>query len=203
MRIGIHIDRVSWMKDFGTRAVAQRIQQLRDGGERSKAMWKAGGIGAIPFVKYLGYFRDSTRTFNRFAIDTLGMGDSERAAELYAKAEAAADYDKRGLLVKLLPGAAEWVGRHAFEEWCKTSALAAHLQEELAAYLAEEIGQDLAADLMGEMVHLKPVLGQAVSGCKAMWKCDQKMKKALVWIESAALDFHLRTFAVNALAEIL
>jgi hypothetical protein len=62
------------MKDFGTRAVESRVQQIRDGGERNKSMWKAGAIAFVPFVKYWGWFSDSTKRFNRVAIDALGHG---------------------------------------------------------------------------------------------------------------------------------
>jgi hypothetical protein len=199
-RAGQHLDRVSWMIDFGTRAVEMRIQQLRDGGERNKSMWKAGAIAFIPFVNYWGWFRDSTKRFNRVVIDALGMGDSADVKVLYQGAKAAAD--KSTLLVKLQPGI-EWVGRHALKEWSAHSDLAEQLQQELATYLAEELGQQAATELMAELVHLKPVIGQLISGTRAMWKCDQKMLKALEWLQVAAVDFHLRVFAVHALTETL
>jgi hypothetical protein len=56
---------------------------------------------------------------------------------------------------------------------------------------------------MTELVHLKPVIGQIISGTRAMWKCDQKMLKALEWLQAAAVDIHLRVFAVKALSETL
>jgi hypothetical protein len=37
-------------------------------------MWKAGAIAFVPFVKYWGWFSDSTKRFNRVAIDALGHG---------------------------------------------------------------------------------------------------------------------------------
>jgi hypothetical protein len=199
-RAGKHLDRASWMKDFGTRAVEMRIQQLRDGGDRNKSMWKAGAIAFVPFVKYWGWFRDSTATFNRVAIDVLGMGDSADVKELYRGAKVAAD--KSTLFQTLQPGI-KWVGKHALKEWSGHSDLAEHLQQELAGYLAEELGQQAATELMAELVHLKPIIGQIISGTRAMWKCDQKMLKALEWLQAAAVDIHLRVFAVNALAETL
>ncbi|KAH8774134.1 hypothetical protein BGZ57DRAFT_982508 [Hyaloscypha finlandica] len=117
-RAGQHLDRASWMKDFGTRAVELRVQQIRDGGERNKSMWKAGAISFVPFVKYLGWFRDSIKRFNRVAIDALGMGDSADIKVLCKGAKAAAD--KSTLLAKLQPGI-EWVGKHALKEWLSHS----------------------------------------------------------------------------------
>jgi hypothetical protein len=164
------------MKDFGTRAVELRVQQIRDGGERNKSMWKAGAIAFVPFVKYWGWFRDSTKRFNRVAIDALGMGDSADVKVLCKGAKAAAD--KSTTLAKLQPGI-EWVGKHALKEWLSHSDahsdLAEQLQQELVAYLSRELGQQAATELMAELVHLKSVIGQIISGTRAMWKCDQKM----------------------------
>lgn len=203
-RAGQHLDRASWMKDFSTRAVEMRVQQLRDGGERNKSMWKAGAIAFVPLVKYWGWFRDwtgaSTRKFNRVVIDALGMGDTADVKELYKGAKAAAD--KSTLWARLEPGI-EWVGHHALKEWSANSDLAEELQLQLMKYLTREVGQQAATELMAELVHLKPFIGQIISGTRAMWKCDQKMLKALEWLWSAAVDFHLRVFVVNALTETL
>lgn len=188
------------MEDFSTRAVKIRTQQLRDGGERSESRLKAGLIGAIPLVKYWGWFRNSTKKFNRVAIDTLGMGDSADMASLYKDAKKAAN--QSSILARLTP-AAEWIGKHEFKQWWDESDLAAQVQQEMAAYVARELGQDAATDLMTELVHLKPGFGQVISGGRAAWKCDQKMLKALTWLESVAAEFHVKMFVVNALAEVL
>lgn len=199
-RAGEHLDHASWMKDFGTRAVQLRIQQLKDGGEREKSMWKAGAIGFVPIVHYWGLFRDSTKAFNGIAIDSLGMGNTDKVQQLCKDAKAAAS--KSSILARLLPGV-EWVGKHAFKEWWADSDLAAQLQQEMAAYIAEELGQEAATNLMADLVHLKPIIGQFLSGGRAMWKCDAKMLKALEWLQAVAVNFHLRVFVVNALMEVL
>ena len=195
-----HVDHVSWMRDFSARAVQMRIKQLRDGGARDEALWKAGGIGAIPvFGKIWGFFRDSTKKFNLVAIHALGMGDEATARELGKKAKAAAD--KSTTLEKLSP-AIEFVGKHAFEAWWTHSSLAAQLQQELAGYLAQELGGQVAFDLMSELVHVKLGLGQLIAANRAAWRCDDKMRKALEWLQGAAAQFHWAVFVVNALSEV-
>jgi hypothetical protein len=49
---------------------------------------------------------------------------------------------------------------------------------------------------------MEPFIGQFISGARAMWKCDRKMLNALDWLQIAAVDLHLRVFAVNALTII-
>ncbi|KAL2076235.1 hypothetical protein VTL71DRAFT_1178 [Oculimacula yallundae] len=143
------------MKDCSTRTVEIRIQQLRDGGDRNKSMWKAGAIAFVPLVKYWGWFCDSNVTFNRVAIDALGLSDFASIKELYRWAKAVAD---RSTLFQPLQPVGGVSGRG--------------------------IGQQAAMDLMAELVHLKPVNGQILSGTRA-----------------AAINIHLRRFAVTALAE--
>lgn len=46
----------------------------------------------------------------------------------------------------------------------------------MATYLTEDLGQQAAMELIDNMVHLKLVIRQPISGTRVRWKCDQKLK---------------------------
>lgn len=187
------------MRDFATRAVSIRIAQLRGSEYAQSAQMKAGFWGLIPFGKTLdGFFKWSTKRFNRVMFETVGLGDIAAAENLYKQAEDAASSTWKE---KLLSGA-EWVGKEGAKEWWKHAESAEMLQQELSEFLVGEFGVDLATAIAEEAVHIKPALGQAYSVGRAVGNVNTKMIRALEWVSPKALEYHLKAFATNALNDI-
>lgn len=194
------VDRAAWMADFASRAVAARVQQLRKGGQRTVSMLKAGFWGLIPFGSAIAsIFWDSTKNFRELAVDAVGLGGSAQIADLRARAKAATD---DGLLATLGKGAAGFVGTHATEYLWNHADFAAALQQGMVNAVAGEFGAQAGQEFSNQLVHLKPFVGQVFSATFAAWSCDDKMLRALQWLEPVALDHHREVFVVNALADI-
>ncbi len=200
MRTAPHTDPASWMSDFANRAVTIRIAQMRGGEHAGDAKKMAGLFGLVPFGKTLdGFFKWSTKRFNRIMFETVGLGDIAAVEDLYKQAENAMSSNWKQ---KLLSGA-EWLGKEGVKEWWKHAESAEMLQQELGEFLVHEFGVDLATALMEEGVHIKAGIGQAYSVGRAVGNVNGKMIKALDWLYPKALEYHLKVFAANALAEVL
>ena len=162
-------------------------------------MVKSGFFGAIPFLSFIvGVFRDSTRKFRTVAINSLGLGDSEETARLRAQAKEVVRTTWQARAKK----GGEWVAEHAFEHWWNSSDFAAEVQQRMMDEVQNEFGAQAAQEFWSHAVHLKPGIGQAISAGRAAYRCDDKMMKALVWLEPVALKFHLEVFVANALTEV-
>jgi hypothetical protein len=200
MRTAPHTDPASWMIDFTNRAVAIRIQQMRGGDAAQYAKTTAGLFGLVPLAKAMdGFFKWSTKRFNRIMFETVGLGDIAAIENLYKQAE---DATSSTWWQQLLSGA-QWLGKEGIEEWWKHAESAELLQQELSEFMVHEIGFDLATALLQEGVHIKWGIGQAYSvGC-AVGKVKERMIKALDWLYPKALEYHLKVFAANALTEAL
>ncbi len=131
--------------------------------------------------------------------ETVGLGDIAAVEDLYKQAENAMSSNWKQ---KLLSGA-EWLGKEGVKEWWKHAESAEMLQQELGEFLVHEFGVDLATALMEEGVHIKAGIGQAYSVGRAVGNVNGKMIKALDWLYPKALEYHLKVFAANALAEVL
>lgn len=200
MRTAPHTDPASWMSDFTNRAVAIRIQQMRGGEEAQYAKTTAGLFGLVLFGKTVdGFFKWSTKRFNRVMFETVGLGDIAAVENLYKQAENATS----STWSQKLRSSAQWLGGEGVKEWWKHAESAELLQQELSDFLVHEIGFDLATALLQEGVHIKWGIGQAYSvGC-AVGNVNERMIKALNWLYPKALEYHLRVFAANALNEVL
>jgi hypothetical protein len=189
-------DPASFIYDFANRAVSIRIQQLRGSERIERTRTKAGWFGLVPLGKLLdGHFKWSTKRFNSIMFETVGLGDISAVEYLYKKAENAASSTWWGKL----RSSAQWVGK----EWWKHVESAELLQEELTSCMVQEIGLELTTSLMSEAVDIKPAVGQAISVGLAVRNVNNRMIKALEWLITNALEYHLKVFAANALAEAL
>ncbi|KAK4209465.1 hypothetical protein QBC37DRAFT_378032 [Rhypophila decipiens] len=195
----VDIDPAAWMKDFSARAVAVRIQQLRDGGRRKFAWLWHGIFSLVPFGNTAArQAYDTVKAFRDVAIDSVGLGNSEQTAALRAQAK----HITRTTWLEKLGTKAFSLGKEGVEDWWKTSDMAAELKAEMVQAVADEMGNEAANEFLTQVVQIAPVLGHGLSAVTAVFKCDDKMVKALVWLEPVAKELHLRLFVANVLAEV-
>ena len=203
-----HVDKLSWMQDVCTRAVAIRAGQIRSSDDKKVTLWKAAAVSSNIVGKLwkwaTGY--DANKNFNTICLHALGLGDEDTLKELLALAKAAGDGKPTTWKMKIksqVESGVRTVAKKAFKHWWNgTSDLASEAHAELADVLTQEFGEHVATEMMDLLVMHIPGLGLLIKGTKGALESNDKINRAVSWMADLALEIHLAVFVMNALEEL-